>query len=113
MWAGGADASVPVSDTRPQADRIDALGYRYEYDLFAGAIHLLLAFNDQYQPVADFFGSARVDRDPPHVTYVYNPATDFPAVGTVAGHAYWVSGIELRNPSAGNGRGLVDVPEAA
>jgi hypothetical protein len=109
MWAGGADASVPVSDTKPQADRLDALGYRYEYDLFAGAIHLLPAFNDQYQPVADFLGAARVDRDPPHVTYVYNPATDFSEVGTAAGHAYWVSDIALREQAANDGRGLLDV----
>ena len=109
MWAGGADASVPVSDTQPQADRLDALGYRYEYDLFAGAIHLLPAFNDQYQPVADFLGTAKVDRDPPHVSYMYNPAMDFPAVGTAAGHAYWVSDVRLRDPAANGGRGLVDV----
>jgi hypothetical protein len=109
MWAGGADASVPVSDTQPQADRLDALGYRYEYDLFTGAIHLLPAFNDQYQPVADFLGAARVDRDPPHVTYAYNPTMDFPGVGTKAGHAYWVSGVKLRDPAANGGRGVVDV----
>jgi Putative esterase len=109
MWAGGADASVPVEDTGPQADRLDALGYRYEYDLFLGAIHLLLAFNDQYQPVADFLGTARVDRSPPHVSYVYNPATDYPAAGTSAGHAYWVSGVKLRDAAANGGRGLVDV----
>jgi Putative esterase len=109
MWAGGADASVPVSDTQPQADRLDALGYRYEYDLFAGAIHLLPAFNDQYQPAADFLGTERVDRDPPHVSYAYNPAMDFPAVGTRAGHAYWVSEVKLRDPAANGGRGLVDV----
>jgi Putative esterase len=109
MWAGDADASVPVSDTQPQADRLDQLGYRYEYDLFAGAIHLLPAFNDQYQPVADFLGTARVDRDPPHVSYAYNPAMDFPDVGTTAGHAYWVSRVKVRDAAANAGRGLVDV----
>jgi hypothetical protein len=109
MWAGGADTSVPVSDTQPQADRLDALGYRYEYDLFTAAIHLLPAFNDQYQPVADFLGTAKVDRDPPHVTYAYNPAMDFPGVGTKAGHAYWVSDVRVRDPTANGGRGVVDV----
>ena len=109
MWAGGADDSVPVSDTQPQADRLDQLGYRYEYDLFTAAIHLLPAFNDQYQPVADFLGGAKVDRNPPHVSYAYNPAMDFPAVGTTAGHAYWVSGVKLRDAAANGGRGTVDV----
>jgi hypothetical protein len=109
MWAGAADASVPVSDTQAQADRLDQLGYRYEYDLLAGAIHLLPAFNDQYQPVADFLGTAKVDRDPPHISYAYNPAMDFPGVNTTAGHAYWVSGVKVRDASANDGRGLVDV----
>jgi putative esterase len=109
MWAGQADASVPVSDTQPQADRLDELGYRYEYDLFTSAIHLLPAFNDQYQPVADFLGNARVDRDPPHVTYAYNPTMDFPNAGTRAGHAYWISQVKVRDPAANGGRGVVDV----
>jgi hypothetical protein len=113
MWAGEADTSVPVSDTKPQADRLDELGYRYEYDLFAGAIHLLPAFNDQYQPVADFLGTARVDRDPAHVTYAYNPAMDFANVGTRAGHAYWVSDVRVRDPAANGGRGVVDIRSEA
>jgi hypothetical protein len=43
------------------------------------------------------------------VTYMHNPAMDFPAVGTTAGHAYWVSDVRLRDPAANGGRGLVDV----
>jgi hypothetical protein len=109
MWAGGSDQSVPPADTQAQADRFDALGYRYEFDLFTSAIHILLAFNDQYQPAADFLGSARVDRNPAHVTYVYNPAMDFPDAGTAAGHAYWVSRVLLRDAAANGGRGRVDV----
>jgi hypothetical protein len=33
---------------------------------------------------------------------------DFPAVGTKAGHAYWVSKVKLRDPAANGGRGVVD-----
>jgi hypothetical protein len=43
------------------------------------------------------------------VSYAYNPAMDFPAVGTKAGHAYWVSKVKLRDPAANGGRGIVDV----
>jgi hypothetical protein len=109
MWAGSADELVPLADTQAQADRLDALGYRYELDVFAQAVHLLLAFNDQYKPAADFLGTARVDRDPAHVTYAYNPAMDFASVGTAAGHAYWVSKVKLRDPNANGGRSLVDI----
>jgi hypothetical protein len=40
---------------------------------------------------------------------VYNPATDFPDVGTAAGHAYWISDVRVRDRAANGGRGLVDV----
>jgi hypothetical protein len=75
---------------------MDALGYRYENDVFAPAEHLTLAVDDQFGPAADWLGDRRVDLDPPHVTYSYNPTMDFPAAGTAAGHAYWVSGVEPR-----------------
>ncbi len=109
IWVGGSDESVPPATTRPVADRLEALGYRYEYDEFLSAIHLLLAFNDQYQPAADFLGEARVDRDPAHVSYAYNPALDYPGAGTAAGHAYWVSGVTVRDAAAQDGVGKVDV----
>ncbi len=109
IWAGGSDESVPPAETRPVADRLDALGYRYEFDEFLSAIHLLLAFNDQYQPAADFLGEARVDRDPAHVSYAYNPALDYAGAGTAAGHAYWVSGVRVRDAVADGGIGKVDV----
>ena len=91
----------PTSSCRspaPQRRRsgFDDLGYRYEFDAFAPADHFTLAVNDQYAPAADFLGDARVDRNPAHVTYVRNPKMDFAGVGTVADHAYWLSGIELR-----------------
>ncbi|MGH2979547.1 MAG: hypothetical protein ACRDLQ_07910 [Solirubrobacterales bacterium] len=109
IWAGGSDESVPIAEPRSVADRLDALGYRYGLDVFTAAIHLLLAFNDQYQPAADFLGETRVDRDPAHVTYAHRPATDFPEAGTAAGHAYWVSDVRLRDPAGSDGRGLIDV----
>ena len=109
IWAAGADELVPIAGPREVATRLSDLGYRYEFEEYLAASHLLLAFNDQYQPAADFLGEARVERDPPHVSYAYNPRMDFPAVGTAAGHAYWVSGVRLRDPAANGGVGVVDV----
>ena len=34
---------------------------------------------------------------------------DFAGAGTAAGHAYWVSGVRLRDPAANGGVGVVDV----
>ena len=31
------------------------------------------------------------------MTYVVNPTMDFPGAGTVADHAYWLSGLKLRD----------------
>ena len=109
IWAGGADELVPIADVRGVAQLLDGLGYRYTFWEFGATVHILLAFNDQYAPAAEFLGTARVDRDPPHVTYAYNPAMDFTDAGTAAGHAYWLSDVKLRDAAANKGVGVVDV----
>ena len=78
------------------------------YDLFTGADHFALALNDQFAPAASFLGTYRVDRNPAHVTYVVNPKMDFAAAGTVADHAYWLSGLKLRDSSGNAPLGKVD-----
>ena len=112
MWNASGDQLVPYPGPREQANGFDRLGYRYEFDTFAPAEHLTLAVHDQYAPAAEFLGDARVDRNPPHVTYVRNPKMDFPGVRTVADHAYWLSGIALRNGSGTAPLGTVDARSA-
>lgn len=109
IWAGAADELVPIASVRGVAGQLSDLGYRYTFFEFFSAIHILLAFNDQYSPAADFLGTAKVDREPAHVTYAYNPAMDFTEAGTGAGHAYWVSRVKLRDAAANGGVGVVDV----
>ncbi|HVS29674.1 MAG TPA: alpha/beta hydrolase-fold protein, partial [Solirubrobacteraceae bacterium] len=109
IWDEVSDELVPYAGTVAQAQGFDALGYRYEFDSFLVGDHLTLAINDQYQPAADFLGADKVDRDPAHVTYVYNPTMDFPDVGTTADHAYWLSQIKLRDGSGSAPLGKVDV----
>ena len=38
-----------------------------------------------------------MNRDPAHVTFVVDPLLDYPALGFVANHAYWLSGLTLRD----------------
>jgi hypothetical protein len=109
MWVASGDELVPVSGTQAQARRFDDLGYRYVFDVFSPAEHLTLALNDQYAPAADFLGSAEVERDPAHASYVVNPTMDFPGVGTVADHAYWLSGLRLRDAGGDAPLGMIDV----
>lgn len=112
MWVQAADELVPYSGTRTQAQRLDELGYRYRFDTFATGEHLTLALHDQYQDSADFLGDALVDRNPARVTYVANPAMDVPARGLVGNHAYWLSGITVRDATAAS-RGSIDAKSHA
>src|SRR3712207_7213030 len=59
-------------------------------------------------PYTTLFRS-KVDRDPAHVTYVVNPKMDFPEVRTVADHAYWLSGLRVRDAGGEEPRGTIDV----
>jgi pimeloyl-ACP methyl ester carboxylesterase len=108
IWNAASDELVPYAGPVEQANGFDRLGYRYEFDTFAPAEHLTLAVHDQYAPAAAFLGDARVDRNPAHVTYVRNPKMDFANAGTVADHAYWLSGIALRDGSGSAPLGTVD-----
>ncbi len=109
IWDGTNDELVPVPGPVAQAQTFDDLGYRYTFDLFAPPVdHFLLAANDEYAPAAKFLGTAKVDRNPPHVTYVVNPTMDFAKDGTVADHAYWLSNLKLRDTSGDAPIGQID-----
>jgi len=109
IWDETTDELVPIAGVLKQIEKLDSLGYRYEFDQFQAGEHLTLAINDEYQPAADFLGTETVDRNPSHVTYTYNPTMDFGADGTSAGHAYWVYGVTLRDGSGTAPLGTVDV----
>jgi predicted esterase len=108
IWDGTEDELVPVAGAVRQANTFDQLGYRYVFDLFTGADHFALATNDQYAPAASFLGEHTVKRNPAHVTYVVNPTMDFRKDGTVANHAYWLSGLQLRNSGGAAPLGTAD-----
>jgi predicted esterase len=103
MWNAATDELVPETSYLPTAKALDDAGYRYELDIFTGE-HLTLAINDQYAPAAEFLGTAKVDRNPAHVTYVADPSLDHANLGFVGGHAYWLSGVQPR----ASGQGTVD-----
>lgn len=99
-WNATADELVNVNDAEAAADAMEAAGLRFSYWQFPTADHLTLATNDQYQPGADWLGEHRVDRNPPRVSYVVDPREDSAAAKTVADHAYWVSGLSVRDATA-------------
>src|SRR6266566_2522542 len=112
MWNSLVDELVPPTDYLPTAEKLDSLGYRYELDVFTPGDHLTLAINDQFAPAAAFLDLTKVNRNPAHVTFVADPTLDYPALGFVADHAYWLSGIELRSSTppvtGGHAEGTID-----
>lgn len=106
MWVMVTDELVPYPGPVAQANRLDKLGYRYQFDSFTPGEHLTFAVNDQFAPAAAFLGDAEVDRNPAHVSYALNPSMDFPDVGMIGDHAYWLAGITARQASR---RGFIDV----
>lgn len=103
MWNMAVDELVPIASYYPTARALDSAGYQYELDIFTPGDHLTLAINDEYAPVAAFLGTALVNRNPPHVTYVYNPSSDYPKNGLVADHAYWISGLTRSSTATATG----------
>jgi predicted esterase len=114
MWNNHGDELVNEEGFDATALALDSLGYRYELHrhqpcanpmcspLFPN--HLQLAVNDQYKPAAAFLGTARVHRNPPHVTYVVDAGRNHAKLRVVGNHAYWVSRVKLRDPSQGSGQ---------
>src|SRR5436190_10103397 len=109
MWNSAVDELVPPASYLPSALKLDSLGYRYELDVFAPSEHLTLAINDQFAPAATFLGTTKVNRNPAHVTFVVAPKLNYPKLGFVADHAYWLSRLRLRNAGANGGEGTIDV----
>jgi hypothetical protein len=117
-----ASATCSPSRTAQTADKLQSLGYRYELDVYEPCPaapnaslcspmfpdHLELAVNDQFAPAAAFLGTAHVDFNPAHVTYVVDGARDRPSLGIVGNHAYWTSGLTLRSTSHTGGNGDPD-----
>lgn len=97
-WNSGADELVPIDESEQAVKDLTAAGLRFTEDLFPAADHLTLATNDEYGKGADWLGTSKVDRNPPHVTYVVDPTEDSSDASVVADHAYWVSGLAVRDP---------------
>jgi predicted esterase len=99
-WNDAGDELVPINEWTQNETNMAAAGLRFAQWGFPGSDHLTLATNDEFGPAATFLGNDPVDRNPPHVTYVVQPSQDSAAAQSVADHAYWLSGVTLRDPNA-------------
>lgn len=109
MWNVNGDELVNNQAFMATASQLEQLGYRVTLHAHLPCAttasplcspvfpeHLELAINDWFKPAARFLGSALVNRNPFHVTYVVDTARDSRKYGVVANHAYWVSGLTIR-----------------
>jgi pimeloyl-ACP methyl ester carboxylesterase len=99
-WNSGADELVRIDESEQAVKDLTAAGLRFVEDLFPAGDHLTLATNDEYGKGAGWLGSQRVDRNPAHVTFVVDPTEDSKEAASVADHAYWASGLSVRDPKA-------------
>ncbi len=117
-WNDAGDELGPVNEWTQNEMNMATAGLRFAQWGFPGSDHLTLATNDEFGPAAMFLGNDPIDRNPPHVTYVVQPSQDSAVAESVADHAYWLSGITLRDPNAAGppasgtstaGTGTIDV----
>ena len=106
-WNDVGDELVRIDQSEAAEQRLAAAGLRFTEWLFVASDHLTLATNDEYGPAASFLGTALVNRNPAHVTYVVQPSQDAGSYSVVANHAYWLSNVLVRNASVSTG--TVDV----
>ncbi|MGH2806153.1 MAG: prolyl oligopeptidase family serine peptidase, partial [Actinomycetota bacterium] len=93
IWHGIADELVPVAGTVRHGQRFQSLGYRYEQNEFV-ADHFALGEVDNWDRGQAFLKGLRVERNPWRVRYKVMDGSDFPRLGLVHDHAYWVWDVE-------------------
>jgi hypothetical protein len=115
-WYGHTDELVGPEMSEQAFLNAEQSGIRYDHWEFVPAGHITEGNNDEYGPAADFFGDHTVDRNPPHVTYLYDPSQD-PKALSPSNHAYWISAITLADASSpgtvdarSHGFGVGDAP---
>jgi hypothetical protein len=129
---GGADATCTGDHEYPQGNwairnKLEALGYRHEWWSFTGQGHIfgLMACNGiSPAPCGQSFQADFLDTvfgvgqpltkvvDPPHITYSVNEGWNEPMFNLVGDHAYWISGVKVRDPAL-SPYGKVDVVSRA
>jgi dienelactone hydrolase len=101
------DALCPPPAAAEIRDAVDAQGYRYDWRVYAGG-HAPY-FPTGSEAAAFFLTNGTVPRDPPHVTLAYSAAMDERSWGLDGGHAHWLSGVRLRDPTVPTRSGIIDV----
>ena len=107
-WVGLEDELVPYSGTKQISDILDQLGYRHSFRAFTGDHVTTGTELANWDPMGSYIANRRVERNPAHVTYVFSRFMNQPAYGLNSDHAYWLSGLKLRDESGPAPLGKID-----
>jgi predicted esterase len=106
---GNADELVPVNGVQHQVDTFMAAGNAVRFYRHSADDHLSFTLYDEWARTRDWLGSFSRERNPVQVVYKRMPSMDLPKHGLMFDGAYWVDGIDVRDTSAPDAAGTVDV----
>jgi hypothetical protein len=87
---------------------LDALGYRHSFRAFTGEHMSTGIYLANWDPMGEYVAHRRVERAPAHISYVFSKFMHQPAYGLTSDHAYWLSGLTLRDESGDAPLGKID-----
>ena len=108
-WFGTQDTTCAYWAQSDYENLLDTMGYRYNKISFVHGHVAPVILGNEYQPLVDFMNGKTVVRNPPHITFVMHGEENQPEFGLNSDHAYWVSGLTLRNSTAFPPIGRIDV----
>lgn len=87
---------------------VQKAGYGVIWRRFVGD-HVTTGSLDNFPGLVDWMGAAKADPNPAHVTYVVDEHFAEPRYTLTVDHAYWLSGLALRNRAIATQIGTIDV----
>jgi hypothetical protein len=96
-WIGNEDEGSGNNVQLIQIHDMELYGYRFVLRQFPTSDHLTIATNDDYAEGAAWLGDRRIDPDPQRISFAVDTRLDFTGTTVVADHAYWLSGLTVRD----------------
>lgn len=98
---GTLDELVPVTSVLQQVQAIDALGYRYYFELYPAEDHLVWATQDAFDSEIAQLGDPRRTTNPPRITFTWYPHLTRADLGIGPTGVYWIRDLAARDNAPG------------
>jgi predicted esterase len=93
---GAVDELVWSPSAVQQAQRFDALGYRYRLEVYARQGHVDWAETGHFEGAIGWLKDRTRARTPARIQYVFYPSHQRPDLGTGPDGAWWITGVRAR-----------------